>query len=240
MSNTKVQWEAPADLDIRHTGNIAGNLDRLPYLATIIKKERAKNPNLLLLDTGGFSGPGKIGPHRGKPHIEVMNILQYDATVPGRSESHDSNALKAMARAAKFPFLASNWKGPGNGDYFKRIKKIERGGLKIALLGLACPEAPVDVEVITPKQALDEMLKDIDPEEYAVVILSQVDFSAVRSIAMTGPHTKIIMEGIVYPGFDKITRAGRSILVPASPDHNNLGAVSVQLSGRININKDKQ
>ncbi len=236
----KATFQPAQRLEIRHTGNILGNLEDLPRLATVIKQERQANPHMLLVDTGNFSGPNKPGPHKGRPHVEVMNHLKYDAIVPGRAETKNSADLRSMSRAAHFPFLASNWRGMGEGNVFQRYAKIERGGIKIALLGMAWNEAPQDTEVIAPEQALKEALQDIDAEEYILVILSTLGYIADRALAMADKHTKIILSGVDCPGFEQSTMAGSSLLVPVAPGPKQLGALGIDLSSKVEVHKDKQ
>lgn len=236
-NNAKVEYIQPSKLEIRHTGNIQGNTERLPYLATVIKNQRQAHQDMLLFDTGGFSGPNKLGPHKGLVQVEVLNHVQCQATVPGRAEAMDTSALKAMAKLANFPFLASNWRGMGEDYFFSRRLLLKHNGLDVVVLGMAWPESPKDTETIAPETALDEALADLDTQQIVVIILSQLDYSVARTLAMHGPATKVIIEGISYPGFNATTKAGNSLLVPASPDFNNLGALSLDLSGALKINK---
>ena len=234
----KVSYQAAQRLELRYTGNILGELDPLPRLGTIIKNERKAHPQMLLLDTGNFSGPNKPGPHQGKPHIEVMNALHYDAAVPGRAETKDSVALRQMGRNAKFPLVATNWKGMGEGNYFERVVKIKRGDLNIAILGLAWNEAPQDTEVIPAEQAVKEVLKDIDTDNTIVVVLSVLGYIADRSLAMNNRCTMIILSGVDSPGFEEQVMVGNSLLVPVVPNAENLGALDVDLSGRVEVRQE--
>ena len=238
-SEAKVSYQPSITLTIRHTGNILGNLEDLPRLGTVIKNERQANPNMLLFDTGNFSGNNKPGPHKGLPHVEIMNLLKFDAVVPGRAETMHSAELRQMARKAQFPFLASNWRGMGEGDYFKRSIKIERGGLSVVVLGMAWPEAPQDTGPIPPEQALKEALSEYDVPNCAVVVLSQLGYTLDRALAVNDKTSKIILSGVSTPGFEQQTMIGSSLLVPVSPGASSLGAVDITLSGKVDINKEQ-
>ncbi len=233
----KVSFQSAQRLEIRYTGSIMGDLEHLPKLGTVIKNERKAFPNMLLLDTGNFSGPNKPGPHRGKPHIEVMNHLKYDAAVPGRAETKNSADLRSMGRLAQFPFLASNWRGIGEGNYYERILRLKRGELEIAVLGLAWPEPPQDTEIIPPEQAVKEALADVDADSTAIIVLSQLGYMADRALAANIHHAMIILSGVSSPGFEQQTMMGGSLLVPVAPGPDNLGALGIDLSGRVEIGK---
>lgn len=237
MSEAKVSWQPSSTLEIRYTGNIHGDLETLPYTATVIKNSRREYPDMLLFDTGSFSGPNSPGNIQGDPHIKVYNHLKYDAAVPGRAEAMDTKALKRMARGASFPFIATNWRGMGEGDFFENRKVIKRENDIIVVLGMACTYTPQDTELIDAEKAMDEALKDFDPAEATVVILSQLDGNQNLSLAKHGKFTKVIISGIPVPGLDQTMQIGNSLIVPASEGPKTLGSVSVSLSGAVKMPK---
>ncbi|NIK71579.1 bifunctional UDP-sugar hydrolase/5'-nucleotidase [Paenibacillus sp. BK720] len=117
----------------------------LAKLATLIKEERTKCPNLLLIDNGdmlqgspfaAYAAAHAAGIH---PCIEVMNSLQYDAAVPGNHEFNYGFAKLAKAvEASRFPWLSSNLLTKESGvpalgrPYL--VKRIE-DKLKVVILG---------------------------------------------------------------------------------------------------------
>ena len=219
MSKAKVSWQPSSKLEIRYTSNIGGELEALPYLATVIKQQRAQCPDMLLFDTGSFSGPGCPGPNSGEPHVKVYNHLQYTAVVPGRAEAMDTKALKKMARMANFPFLATNWRGIGEGDYFTNRQVIE---------------------TVPATQALDEALKGFDPADTVVIILSQLDGNQNLALAKHGNFTKVIIGGVTIAGLDQTMSVGNSLIAPASDGPKSLGSLTVNLGGNLKVNKEKE
>lgn len=117
----------------------------LAKLATLIKEERTKCPNLLLIDNGdmlqgspfaAFAAAHASGIH---PCIEVMNNLQYDAAVPGNHEfNYGFETLKHAVETSRFPWLASNIiaKETGEPSLGKpyTVKRIE-DKLNVVILG---------------------------------------------------------------------------------------------------------
>ena len=239
--NATVSWQPPSTLEIRYTSNIGGDLETLPYLATVIKNCREEHPDMLLFDTGSFSGPNRPGPHKGEPHVKVYNYLKYTAVVPGRAEAMDTSALKKMARAAEFPFVATNWKGMGEGDFFVHSKVLDAKNVdKIVILGMAPVDTvPKDTELIPTMEALDAALKDYEPADTVVVILSQLDGNQNLAMANHGKFTKIIISGILVPGADQTMKISNSLLAPATDGPHNLGSLTVNLGGAIKVNKKK-
>lgn len=236
----RIGWSDAARLEIRYTANLKGDLEGLPYLATVVKTERGKHPEMILVDTGDFSGDGRPGRHAGAPQVEVMNHLRYDAALPGRAEASDSAAFRRMAEMAKFPFLASNWRGEGEGTAFHRRAVVRRTGVDVALLGLAWPETPRGVELVPPDQALTEGLAGLDLDTTLVIVLSQLGFAADRNVATTrGAEVQVLLEGVPYPGFNQVTQMGETLVVPAAPGPKTVGALGLDLSGALRIERDE-
>lgn len=236
----RVGWSDAARLEIRYTAHLEGDLEGLPYLATVVKTERAKHPGLVLVDTGDFSGEGKPGPHAGMPQVEVMNHLGYDAALPGRAEAAEAPVLRRLAEVAKFPFLASNWRGAGEGSTFQRRLVLRRAGVEVALLGLAWPDPPRGATLIPPDQAISEGLEGLDLDTTLVIVMSQLGFAADRNLATAhGAEVQVILEGVPYPGFNQVTQFGETLLVPAAPGARSVGALGLDLSGALRLERDE-
>lgn len=81
---------APTTVTIFHTNDIhsrvSSSATTLGYarIATIVQAERAAGRNVLLVEAGdAFHGQSIANISRGQAIVEIMNVLQYDAMVPG-------------------------------------------------------------------------------------------------------------------------------------------------------------
>lgn len=107
----------------------------------MIKEERAKNPDLLLIDSGDFSqGSPFYTMFKGDVEIGLMNLMGYDAMTIGNHEF--DFGLENMARIfkmAKFPVVCANYDFTGTcvEGLVKPYVIIKRNGLKIGLFGLS-------------------------------------------------------------------------------------------------------
>lgn len=107
----------------------------------MIKEERAKNPDLLLIDSGDFSqGSPFYTMFKGDVEIGLMNLMGYDAVTIGNHEF--DFGLENMARIfkmAKFPVVCANYDFTGTcvEGLVKPYVIIKRNGLKIGLFGLS-------------------------------------------------------------------------------------------------------
>ena len=107
----------------------------------MIKEERAKNPDLLLIDSGDFSqGSPFYTMFKGDVEVGLMNLMGYDAVTIGNHEF--DFGLENMARIfkmAKFPVVCANYDFTGTcvEGLVKPYVIIKRNGLKIGIFGLS-------------------------------------------------------------------------------------------------------
>jgi 5'-nucleotidase len=109
--------------------------------ARILSKIRAEEPNILLFDAGDiFQGTPYFNFYKGRPEIELMSEMGYDAVTMG---NHDFDGgldlyVKQIKEFAKFPVLVANYDFTntamqGLAQPFK-IFKVQ--GVKIGVFGL--------------------------------------------------------------------------------------------------------
>lgn len=108
--------------------------------ATMISEERAKNPRLLLIDSGDFSqGSPYYTLFKGNVEIGLMNEMKYDASTIGNHEF--DFGLENMARLfkrANFPILCSNYDFTGTvlDGIVKPYAIVKRNGIKIGMFAV--------------------------------------------------------------------------------------------------------
>lgn len=155
-------------LRIAATTDLHGNL--LPYdyytarpaerglakIATLIKKARAENPRLLLVDAGDTIQGSPLETvhqlavratktHAADPMMTAMNALGYDAMTVGNHEfNYGLLNLNAARQAARFPWLSANTV-LANGSHEKPfdayiVKTIN--GVKVGIIGITTPGVP--------------------------------------------------------------------------------------------------
>jgi 2',3'-cyclic-nucleotide 2'-phosphodiesterase/3'-nucleotidase/5'-nucleotidase len=135
------------------TDSYYGTPQGMTYLATHIKAERAKNPNLLLLDAGDtFQGNAFAQYFRNatpNPIAGAMNMLDYDAMVIGNHEfNFGPTTFATMLGQVSFPILGSaNLDDDGTygfiNDNVEDYITTTVDGLDVAIFGLTNPEVPL-------------------------------------------------------------------------------------------------
>ena len=123
----------------------------LAQIATYVKQERARpGQQVVLLDDGDILQGQPVVYYYNfeateKRHIlaEVMGAMGYDAATLG---NHDLEAghpvYDKLVKEFGFPWLAANAVKADGEPYFKPYAVLERGGIKIAVIGLVTPWIP--------------------------------------------------------------------------------------------------
>ncbi|MCS7077097.1 MAG: metallophosphatase [Bacteroidia bacterium] len=143
----------PIKITILHTNDVHSRIEPFPMdgsksqglggfarRATLIKRIRATNPNVLLLDAGDIiQGTPYFNFYGGEIEIKLMNKLGYDACTIG---NHDFDAgiegLDKMIKLANFPFLCANYDFKNNIIHgkVKPYKVFVKQGVRIGVFGI--------------------------------------------------------------------------------------------------------
>lgn len=120
-------------------------------LATLIKAQKAKNPNTLLVDCGDtIQGEpvnyvlNMLRPQLPEPSLAIMNALGYQAMAVGNHEfDFGLDVLKRAEAQAHFPFLSANTFKPGEAKTaFATHTKLVVGGVNVLVVGFTTPAVP--------------------------------------------------------------------------------------------------
>src|SRR6185369_13317843 len=114
-----------------------GGFDRL---ATVVKKVRAERGDKVLLLDGGDTWQGSLGSNRskGQDMVDCMALLKPDAMTGHWEFTYGEERVNQLIDGVGFPFLALNIRDiEWNEPVFEPMKMVERGGVKIAVLGQA-------------------------------------------------------------------------------------------------------
>ena len=127
---------------------VDGSLAQLAYF--LVSERADPKQSVILLDNGDIlQGQPVVYYYNFEktdvPHVlpQVMNYLGYDAGALG---NHDIEAghpvYDRLVKEFSFPWLAANAVKPDGTPYFTPYTVLERGGLKIAVIGLITPWIP--------------------------------------------------------------------------------------------------
>lgn len=185
---------------------IGKNLGGLARHYEFIRGVRAEAPNVLLLDAGDiFQGTPFYTFFKGEADIKAFSLLGYDATTLGNHDLDDGldNLLRQL-KLASFPMLCANvFYKAGGGRVFESHRILERGGLKIAVMGAIGKTA---WEVIPAKflesiymtdesECIYSLAKSLRKEADLVVLLSHLGFEPDLDFAKKASNIDVIVGG---------------------------------------------
>ena len=209
----------PLKLTILHTNDHHGrfwpNSDGEYGMAarkTLIDRQRAEikaaGGEVLLLDGGDVNtGVPESDLQDAEPDFQGMNRLGYDAMAVGNHEFDKSPAVLAKQRSwAKFPLLSANIYKDGQ-RLFEPYRIFERGGYKIAVLGLTTDD--------TQKMVLPDNIRGVTftkPADEAARLVPTLRGQADMVIAATHMgHYTDGKSGVNAPGDVEMARAVKGL-----------------------------
>src|SRR5215203_4833912 len=206
-------------ITILGTTDLHGNINPLDYytnkpdnrgiakVATLIKRIRNEQPNILLIDSGDTiqgspleSFHARKNNHPPDPMMLVMSSLNYDAMTVGNHEYNFGLKVLEKARSeAKFPWLSSNTYDKATGKpHYKPYLVKEVAGVKIGVLGLTTPGVPYWDN--PPNYAGLEFHESVAEARKWVPILREQEKVDVVAIAMHMGLEEDLRTGDVNPG----------------------------------------
>jgi 5'-nucleotidase / UDP-sugar diphosphatase len=211
------------------------------YIASIIARTRSANPEGCLLLSAGdmFQGTPISNIFQGRPVIEIMNYLKYDAMVLGNHEfDWGQDVLKNIISQSAFPVLSANV-FQKSGTLFPGVKPftiIKRHNVRIAVIGLTTPETPytskpgnlTGLSFAQPAEVLPGLIKVVRTKgANLVIVLSHLGLDADRDLAKKVRGIDIIVGGhshTVVP--DPVNESG-TIIVQAGYNGLYLGTLDI-------------
>ncbi len=137
----------PKDIVILYTNDVhCGVTDGIGYVgvARVRAALEAAGKEVILVDNGDSVQGDVIGTlSKGEAIVELMNDVGYDVAVIGNHEfDYGMDQFKKNVSLAKFQYVCCNFIDIATGEpYLKPYTIIEKGGKKIAFVGIDTPEA---------------------------------------------------------------------------------------------------
>jgi 5'-nucleotidase/UDP-sugar diphosphatase len=211
------------------------------YLAEMIARERAANPDGTILLSAGdmFQGTPVSNLFHGKPVIEIMNYLHYDAMALGNHEfDWGQDVLKSIISSASFPVVSANV-FKRSGRHIPGVKSyvvLKRKGVRIAVIGITTPDTyyttkPGNVKGLRfapPENVLPAIIRRVRAHGVSMVIaLTHDGLDADRELARKVRGIDIIVGGHSHTAIrDPVIESG-TVIVQAGSNGIYLGVLNI-------------
>jgi sulfur-oxidizing protein SoxB len=239
---------ALASADFESLARTYGRIGGLDRIATLIKAIRAERPGKVLLLDGGDSWQGSYTSlqSKGADMVKAINALAPDAMTAHWEFTYGAERVQELVKQLTFPFLAGNVKDATWGDpVFKPYSVIERGGLKVGVIGQAFPYTPVaNPRYMIPDWSFgieEDRLRDHVAKVQAagvdlVVLLSHNGFDVDRKLAARVKGIDVILTGHTHDAIPGTVKVGDTLLVAAGSHGKFLARLDLEVSGRRIVN----
>ena len=222
----------------------------LAHAATIIKAERSKDPNLLLLDTGDTTQANYIQEFLNEnpnPIIGALNYLDYDAWTLGNHEFNFgfSYVTKEISEFEGVTLAGNIYKADGS-RWIDAYHIFDVDGVKVAVFGIDAPHIPQwekadpahydNMTFTSPMEETGKILKELDGK--ADVVIGSIHYGlegeygteGVRALAETyGDRIDALLIGHAHAVVDE-TIGGIPVLEPGS-NGQYVSKVTITLTG---------
>jgi len=211
------------------------------YLAKMIERERAANPDGTILLSAGdmFQGTPVSNLFHGKPVIEIMNYLHYDAMALGNHEfDWGQDVLQSIISSASFPVVSANVFKRG-GRHIPGVKSyviLKRKGVRIAVIGITTPDTyytskPGNLTGLTfvhPEKVLPSIIRRVRAQGASIVVaLTHDGLDADRELARKVSGIDIIVGGHSHTAImDPVIESG-TVIVQAGSNGIYLGVLNI-------------
>lgn len=234
----------------------------LSQIATKVGEIRKEQSNIILVDAGDTIQGNFVETFKDEPVDPMMlgfNHMKYDVWVLGNHEF--DFGLKTLNRAVtqfKGQSLGGNIKNKNGNPFLPGYTILERGGIKIGVIGMDTPMTEVfaqgtnrleGVTFTNPTLEVKKIVKEIDDQVDAIVLVAHMGIENENDIADTGvtdiananPELDAIVAGHMHTRIDKAVVNG---VIITEPDKHGraLSRIDLQFEERDGtftlVNKD--
>ncbi len=213
-------------VQILHTNDFHGHVEKAAAIAAVAREARRKNPNTLFLDGGDcISGTPVSTVFKGRPIFEIMSAMGYDAAAVGNHEfDHGWKLVREFQEIADFPLLCANAQDPEGKSIGDAPHKVfDVGGVRVGVLGLLTDGVPqLTVKAASegctfesPVEAAKRLAPALREKCDVLVLLTHVGVDGDAALAGAVPGIDLIVGGHTHTELKEALTIGGTKIVQA-------------------------
>ena len=233
-----------------HTSDVHGALDNLKNIEDRVNELRKTNSsaNIILTDGGDVlqGSPvchyyNYIAPNKKHLIAEAMNRMGYDCMAVGNHDIEAGHKVfdRVLSRESmNFPALCANISGEDGKPYFTPYHIIEKGGVRIAVIGLITPEtthwlAPSQFSgmIFTdPVESARHWIKIVKEKADIVVGLFHIGWNETEHIAETVQDFDLVLYG--HDHHKGLHQVGKTLCVAPSSNATSFVELNIDCKSK--------
>jgi sulfur-oxidizing protein SoxB len=220
-----------------------GRLGGLDRIATVVKAIRAERGERVVFLDGGDTWQNSYTSliSRGQDMVDCMALLEPDAMTGHWEFTLGTKRVKELVGQIGFPFLAQNvrdteWDEPA----FDAMRMIERGGVRIAVIGQALPYTAIaNPRWMIPNWSFGIRENDLRANvekarkqgAQLVVLLSHNGFDVDRKLASRVSGIDVILTAHTHDALPEVVKVGKTLLVASGSDGKFVSRLDLDVRG---------
>jgi sulfur-oxidizing protein SoxB len=217
-----------------------GGLDRI---ATVLDGIRAERGDKVVFLDGGDTWQNSYTSlkTKGQDMVDCMAMLRPDAMVGHWEFTLGADRVRELTQSLGFPFLGLNVRDTEwNEPVFPASAMLERGGVKIAVLGQAYPYTPIaNPRWMIPNWSFGiregevraEVEKVLAAGAELVVLLSHNGFDVDRKLAGRVAGIDVVLTAHTHDALPAVAKVGRTLLIASGSHGKFLSRLDLDVRG---------
>jgi len=226
----------------RDPAPMVGGLPRAAGLVAELKAREEKGGAVVFVVDAGdwYQGTPEGLLDDGAGFVRALGLVGYDAMCIGNHDfDHGVPNLVNLLRETHVPAVAANLdeKSSGNPvDWVVPWRIVERGGLRVAFVGLVTPITPEithpdaqKIEFVDPAKALSRAQERLKGKADWIVPLTHLGVDGDKALATAHPELSLIVGGHSHTFLKNGERVGSTLIVQSGSKVSALGRVDLWL-----------
>ncbi len=228
----------------RQAPPLIGGLPRVAGYVNQVRRELEGSDSELLVLEGGdwYQGTPEGGLERGLPFVQALAAVDFDALAIGNHEfDHSQENLLRLLDATDERAVCANLRDPATGERVPWIEPwriVERGGLRIAVVGLITPETPSishsdthKLLFVEPAAELATVKKELEGRCDLILPLAHMGVEEALATAKAHPDLPLIVTGHSHTYLKEGRRDGAGLVVQTGAKASAVGRVELEIDG---------